>query len=315
MTAAQRNAQRRQQRRKSARSSQLGWIAVGVVLVVAAVFVIIKVTGGSTPAKASSGDSAGDHPAAAPAAVTSALASIPLSAFNAIGTGGMPATLTVTAKQPNLTEGGLPKFVYEGAEYCPYCAMDRWALASALDRFGSFTGLKQIVSSATDDAYQSIPTLSFYGSKYTSPYLVFAPYETEDINQNALQIPPSDVQSLYTKYDGNSTGAGTAFDGGSGGIPFVDIANQYVSAGAPSAFSPVATALQHNGLTHTQIADALQDPSGPVGSAMGAKYLIGQANEISAAICNVDGNKPAAVCSSSGVAAAKKVLKAAKPIS
>ena len=45
---------------------------------------------------------------------------------------------------------GKPEILYIGAEYCPYCATERWPLAVALSRFGTFTGLRGIHSSATD---------------------------------------------------------------------------------------------------------------------------------------------------------------------
>jgi len=31
--------------------------------------------------------------------------------------------------------------VYIGAEYCPYCAVERWPLIVALNRFGTLTNL------------------------------------------------------------------------------------------------------------------------------------------------------------------------------
>jgi hypothetical protein len=294
----------------------MGWIAVGVVLVAVAVIVIIKVTGGGTtnPPANNSAVTSGRDPAIAPASVTEPLATIPTSAFNYAGVAGMTSPLTVLAKQPALTSAGLPRFVYEGAEFCPYCAMDRWAMVSALDRFGSFTGLKQITSSGTDNP-ASIPTLSFLGSKYTSKYLVFTPYEQLDIDRNPLMTTPADATALYSTYDAPPNGTGTKFDGNNGGIPFVDIGNKYTSAGTPSAYQPVQNALENNGYSHDAIASALANPTVAPGPKMGVKYLLAEANFLSAAICDVDANKPASVCSSPGVKAATQALKASKPIS
>ena len=70
---------------------------------------------------------------------------------------------------------------YIGAEYCPFCAAERWALTVALSRFGTFSGLAGTHSSSTD-VYPDTQTLSFYGSHYTSPYLDFQPVE-ETTNQ------------------------------------------------------------------------------------------------------------------------------------
>jgi hypothetical protein len=187
-------------------------------------------------------------------------------------------------------------------------------MVAALNRFGHFTGLKQITSSSTDTV-ASIPTLSFLGSKYTSNYVAFTPYEEQDIAGKPLVTVPANLMKLYTTYDASATGAGTRFDGGNGGIPFVDIANQYISAGAPSSFGPVQAALQNNGLPQVQIAAAIKDPSSPVGTTMGAKYIVAEANYMSAAICNTNGNKPASVCSSPGVTAAKTALSHAPKVS
>ena len=54
-----------------------------------------------------------------------------------------------------------------GAEYCPYCAAERWAMAVALSRFGTFSDLRLIHSSSAD-IYPNTPTLSFYRSSYAS---------------------------------------------------------------------------------------------------------------------------------------------------
>jgi hypothetical protein len=191
--------------------------------------------------------------------------------------------------------------------------MDRWSIVASLARFGTFTGLKQI-SSASSDKPPSIPSLSFLRSTYTSKYVSFSGFEMADINGKPLVEAPEWAKKLYSTYDDSGSGAGTVFNGGSSGIPFVDIANRYLASGSPQEFVTVATALQGDALTHAQIANALKDPSSPIGKAMDAKVLIGQANYFSAAICDSNGNKPASVCSSKGVMAAASVLKSAKKV-
>ena len=66
--------------------------------------------------------------------------------------------------------------LYEGAEYCPFCAAERWAMVMALSKFGTFWGLKLTNSSVSDFAPDTA-TFSFYGSTYTSKYLAFKPVE------------------------------------------------------------------------------------------------------------------------------------------
>jgi hypothetical protein len=57
-------------------------------------------------------------------------------------------------------------------------------------------------------------------------------------------------------------------------------------------------------MTQDQVAAVLTSPTSPLTQA-----LIGSANEISAAICNVDGEAPASVCTSKGVLAADQAMK------
>ena len=168
---------------------------------------------------------------------------------------------------------GKPLVTYIGAEYCPYCAAERWALAVALSRFGTFSHLSG-THSASADVYPDTQTLSFYGSSYSSPYVDFQPVE-EATNQQVgrhyqtLQTPTAAQSSLMATYD-------TA-----GSIPFLDIGNRYVVTGA--SFSPQVL----QGLSRQQIAAQLGDPSSPV-----AQAIDGTANDITAAITQRHG-KPA----------------------
>lgn len=308
-------AARRYDRSHHKRPAWMSWAAVGVAVAVVAVLVLVKVIGGST-STASASDASGRHPAPAPASLVSALATIPASTFNSVGTDAQPAPFTVTAHQDPLALDGKPQFVYEGGEFCPYCALMRWSMISALSRFGTFSGLK-LMSSATTDG--DIPTFSFVGARYTSKYVTFTPYEAEDRLQQPLQTPPGYVDKLYAKYDGNGATPAAPFNpSSSAGIPFLDIGNKYVAAGDPSAMAAIFAqygVLDNGGPGRAAIAAALRNPSSAVGTTIYAKVFIAQANYISAAICALDGGKPASVCSSPGVQAAAKVLASAKTVS
>jgi thiol-disulfide isomerase/thioredoxin len=288
-------------------------VAVGVVVVIVVVLVVVKLTRST-----SSGDTeAGRNPAPASAQVVSVITHIPRSTFNAVGTGGQADPFVETADQPRLVAKGLPEVVYIGAEYCPYCALMRWSLVAALGRFGTFTGLKQ--SSSSYDV-PPIPTFSFLGTTYTSKYISFSAYETDDRKDVSLQVPPTKVNKLYTTYDGSGA-TPTKFTGGpEAGIPFVDIANEDVASGDPyflasSTSSPPVSALAGGGPGMLGIAQAIADPSSAVGQAIDAKAFIIEANYMTAAICRADGGKPSSVCATSGVKAAEKVIAAAKKIS
>jgi hypothetical protein len=185
---------------------------------------------------------------------------------------------------------GKPLVTYVGAEYCPFCAAQRWALAVALSRFGTFSNLGE-TSSSSSDVFPSTQTLSFHGSHYSSPYVDFQPVETatNQVVNGAyvpLQTPTAAQSALLAKYD-------TApYTSQAGSIPFLDIANKYIAVGA--SYSPQVLA----GLSRAQIAAQLDNPNSPV-----AQAILGTANEFTAAICTVTNGQPSSVCSSSAITA------------
>lgn len=172
-----------------------------------------------------------------------------------------------------LTSGGKPVVLYIGAEYCPYCAAERWALVSALSKFGTFSNVNYMLSSSTD-TYPNTPTLSFYGSNYTSQYISFQSVEVQDRAGTPLQTPTADQKSVFATY------------GQGGGIPFVDIANQYVYSGAQ--YSPSTLA----GLNWSQVGAQLNDSNSNV-----AKGIDGAANILTSDICKATNDNPPDVCS------------------
>jgi hypothetical protein len=221
--------------------------------------------------------------AARPATVVASVASVPPRMLGAVGSGTtFGHTLTPATRAP-LTSRGKPEVLYVGADYCPYCATERWPLAVALSRFGTFTGLRGIHSSATD-VYPSQPTLTFAHASYTSKYLTFTSAETTTEDPHTvLQRPTAAEEALLNRYDAppyvqpESPGA----------IPFIDIGNRYLIHGAQ--YNPQV--LQHH--TWAQSAAALNDPASPI-----ARGADGAANMITAAICKITGNQPARVCAS-----------------
>jgi thiol-disulfide isomerase/thioredoxin len=265
-----------------------------VVIVVVIVFIVVALTG-STPTVKNA-----DARPLAPASLVSALAGIPASVYNSVGTGSADTPPFVkTTGQPLLKSGGLPQLVYMGGEFCPYCAIDRWALIGALSRFGTFSGLK-LMSSSPGDVYANTPTFTFYQSSYKSPYFVFTPLEVENVNKDSLVPIPTSLNPVIAKYGGatyfplNTTGIG---------FPFLDFGNKYLQSGDPDWLNPDLI----QPLTRAEIAAALAEASNPAAQAIDA-----EANFVSAAVCSMDGNAPASVCTSAGVTAAAKVLAAVK---
>ncbi|HEX4434360.1 MAG TPA: DUF929 family protein [Acidimicrobiales bacterium] len=278
-------------------------VPVGLVVAAIATMVVIKAAGNSNPSASASShlstggsDGSAGSAAAADSGTTSlspqvvAALSVPASTLDAVGS---PSSVVLPAKVGNGTTArgadGKPLITYVGAEYCPYCAAERWALAVALSRFGTFQNLSGTHSSGSD-IYPNTQTLSFYGSSYSSAYVDFQPVE-EATNQQvgdsyqSLQTPTAAQNALMAKFDTQ------------GSIPFLDIANRYVITG--SSFSPQVL----QGLSRSQIAAALTNPTSPV-----AQAIDGAANDITAAITSVTGNLPASVGRSATIAAIAQKL-------
>lgn len=273
-----------EQRQRGNRYLAIGAVAAVVLILVA--LVIVKVATGQHPAAAK-------KTSAATAAVVSKVASIPASVFDTVGAGSVTAPLLPIHPALPTTSNGKPLVLYVGAEYCPYCAAERWAVVAALSRFGTFTGLGE-TSSSSSDVYPSTATLSFHGASYTSPYLSFRGYETESNQRQGNgyapleTLPPAD-QAIFDKIDAPPYVPASS----AGGIPFVDFGGHTFISGA--TYNPGIL----QGLTHQQIANSLAKPSSAV-----AKGVDGSANVITAALCRLTGDKPANVCASAGVRAA-----------
>jgi Domain of unknown function (DUF929) len=283
-------AQRAAARRAEVRNRVL--IAGGsVVVVLAIVLALILVKAFNKPGTGGSGKE-GVAGIALSASAARDVTSVPASTLNTVGTGSVlrynPQAITAISGSPPLASNGKPEMLYIGAEFCPYCAAERWAMAIALSRFGTFSPLHGIHSAPAPETNPNTPTLTFYRSTYTSPYLVFTPIENETVTHATLQNPTSAQMALWQKYDSSSNGLG---------YPFIDFGNKFAIK-APS-YDPGVLA----GMTWAQVAAALHNPSSPV--AQGAD---GAANMITAAICKMTNGQPGSVCTAPGVVTASKSL-------
>jgi Domain of unknown function (DUF929) len=281
--AAQQAAARRAEARKRM------YLASGSVLGVLAIVVglIVWKSASSNTASAASSQTAS---AATVTQVAKQITTVPASTLDAVGKGSGVTAMTATTGQPALTSGGKPEILYMGAEYCPYCAAERWAMAVALSRFGTFSNL-HLIHSASSDVYPNTPTLSFHESSYTSKYVTFTPVEMYGLKNNGviLQKPTAAETALLTKYDPPSSQGSP--------LPFVDIGNQYIVIGAQ--YLPTSLAR----LTWAQVAADIRDPNSAV-----AKGVDGTANAITAAICKIAKNAPAAICNSASAKAGAGAL-------
>jgi hypothetical protein len=283
--AAQRAAERRAERRRRILIASGSIVAVIAVVVA---FIVIKANN-----KPSSGNSSNGPTGAALSSVVSKVTSVPASTLDKVGKGSFTGKIQAVSGAAPLTANGKPEMLYMGAEYCPYCAAERWAMIVALSRFGTFSGLSTVHSASVSGAgnsepFPNTPTFTFHNSTYTSKYLTFTPVETQtNVPDRAtggyttLQTPSSAQNALLTKYDAPPYVAA----GSEGAIPFIYFGGKYVSVGA--SYNPAVL----KGLTWDKIASDLSNPNSAV-----AKAINGTANNMAAAICKMTGNQPASAC-------------------
>jgi thiol-disulfide isomerase/thioredoxin len=264
-------------------------LAAGSIVAVAAVvvaLVVLKPGAATGTAPAASEGPTG----AALRGLVSEVTSVPASVLDTVGAGDVPGGALTRISGPPLTADGKPEVLYIGADFCPFCAAERWPMIVALSRFGTFSGLTTIHSSSTDE-YPDTPTFTFYGSTYRSKYVSFVPVEettnyrqgnssSPDVPYVTLQTPTAAEQALINTYDPGSDG---------NPIPFIDIGGKYIEISNLPPYGPQDL----SGKTWDQIAAALRDPSSAIarGADASANYLV-------AGICELTGNQPATACTS-----------------
>ena len=259
-------------------------IVIGVVGLVVVALVLGLALGGSKHGSGSTVVSAADT-----SAVVGEATAVPLAVADQVGRGDVQALPKRLTGAP-LSTGGKPEVFYIGAEYCPYCATERWAMVIALSRFGTFSGLR-LTHSSSSDVYPDTPTFTFHGSGYSSPYLDFVPVETTTNRPNGsggyvpLDTPTPEQAALWHSLDPT------------GGIPFVDIGGRYLINGV--TYSP--SVLQ--GHTALQVADSLAQPATAI-----SRGAVGAANTLVAALCTLTAGQPADVCADPAVQALQTAI-------
>ena len=239
--------------------------AVTAVLAVVVALVAIKLT--SAPARAVATESA------ASSVIARQVTTVPASVLTGVSSGQVITPLQAVQRSgPALTVGGKPVIVFVSEESCPFCAAERWSLAVALSHFGTWSHLGSTTSSATD-VYPDTATLSFRAAVYRSTELTLRTTEPADNAGRPLQAQTALDTSLIDNFDVppyvNSADQ-------SGAVPFLDIANRYILAGAQ--YSPQVLA----GLSATQIASQLANPSSPVAQAIdgSARVIVAAINQV-----------------------------------
>ena len=278
--AAQREAERRAERRR--RLFITGGSVLAVIVIVVA-FIVIRSL--NKPSAAATAGANARTPL--PASVSNAVSTVPASTLNTVGAGAVPQVVQqplTAGSGAALSSNGKPQMLYIGAEYCPYCAAMRWSMAVALSRFGTLSTPWHGIHSSSADVFPRTATLTFYKSGYTSKYLTFTPIENLTVTKAPLQNPTAAQNALWARYEP---------DPSTRGYPFIDFGNKWVLKG------PIYDPAVLKGLTWSQIATAMRNPSSPV-----SQGVLGAANYMTAAICKTTNNQPSTVCTSRAVTTA-----------
>ena len=112
---------------------------------------------------------------------------------------------------PPFVVNGKPSVIYLGSITCIFCGENRWAMALALSRFGSFSRLYKGYSSFGDG---DVPTLYWspahynqstvdLGSFYNSTYINFIPIEDTDPITGGFALQPMQTMQQEVNSSGN----------------------------------------------------------------------------------------------------------------
>ena len=130
----------------------------------------------------------------------------------------------VEVSKETMRRGGKIFVFFMGAEYCPYCAAERWAIVRSLQKFGQWEGLKQTISAARDEPFLNLPTYDFTKATYNSPHIEFVAREIKDREFKPLQKLLKTEEKLVRKFNPKKE------------IPFLLIGGKFMQIG--SGFPP-----------------------------------------------------------------------------
>ena len=155
--------------------------------------------------------------------------------------------------------------LYVGAEYCPFCAMERWALIGALSRFGTFSGLKPTTSSS-HDVHPDTPTLSFDGREVHQRRRWPSRPSRRPTASEAAAALEGENAAIFQKFNPG------------GGIPWITYGGTHATNGA------TVDANVLDGKTYDQIIAGIEDPTSDIGKTVNPAI-----NMITAQLCELTG--------------------------
>jgi hypothetical protein len=181
------------------------------------------------------------------------------------------------APAPLFTVNGKPAVVYLGAISCIYCAENRWAMALALSRFGTFQQLFQGYSSLGDG---DIPTIYWapshynsssaveFGNFYVGKYVTFVSIEysspiTQGFMMGALSYFQQEATAIANPIYENATAIITGLNNFNG-TPYTIWGKYNVASADAVDFGNTSSSLTNPpiaSMTHGQVLASFADPT------------------------------------------------------
>jgi thiol-disulfide isomerase/thioredoxin len=248
---------------KNPRHSRWTWAGLAMVVLVIGGAVTLFFAGGG-------GSGGGDATGSVPASSVPAGANRPAAAASvALG------QIRRESGEP-LLDGGKPLVFFMGAEWCPFCASERWGLVEATSRFGKWSGLRELRSREGQDYFPALATYDLSQATYTSDYISIRHKEVATVEGDPLQKLGSFEEGLVNGYDKL------------GSVPFLFASGPVGRYTVELPFSPGVLDGQSFASLRKEVSAAAQTPA--------VEAIGGQADAITALICKLDGRQPASVC-------------------
>jgi hypothetical protein len=252
---------------KSPRHSLWAWAGLAMVVLVIGSAVALFLTGGG----------------GSDANATAASGSVPAGSQRPADAASVALDQVRRESGEPLLDGGRPLIFFMGAQWCPFCASERWALVEATSRFGRWSGLGELRSREGQDYFASLPTYDLTRATYTSRYLSLRHKELATVDGESLQKLGSFEERLVDGYDER------------GSIPFLFASGPPGRYTVELGFSPgLLTGLTFAAL-HKEVAAEAATPA--------VEAIDGQTDAITALICKLDGRQPASVCAKGSIPA------------
>jgi thiol-disulfide isomerase/thioredoxin len=264
---------------KKPRHSPWAWAGLAMVVLVVGASVALFLTrggGGNEEATAASGAVASGTAAGGTATSGTAAGTVPAGMVKPSADASVALGQVRRESEEPMVEGGKPLVYFMGAEWCPFCASERWALVQATSRFGRWTGLKELLSRSGQDYFPSLPTYDLTHATYTSDYIGLRHTELATVSGDPLQKPGHFEEQLVDEYDAR------------GSIPFLFASGPPGRYTVELAYSP--------GLLEGVTFDELRKEVADKAPTEGVEAIEGQTDAITALICKLDGRQPASVC-------------------